>query len=150
MSADSAPRTRRVVSAWHQGEGGGSYRDFRNLLAQDFDYFSHAFIGAKHGADALEALNNLLADRERHPGTLTFRDILCFEHEDFGIVRYHSSGIVSGPARVSYDGPAVILFHFSGDRICGFEESLGWFGPTWSRHETQQIYQTATFQKNKL
>ena len=134
LSADHAPRTRRAILAWHQGEGGGSYRAFRDLLAPDFDYFSHPFIGAKHGTEARQALDDLLAERERYPGTLTFRDILCFEHGDTGVVRYHSSGIVGGPARTAYVGPAVILFFFSGDGIRGFEESLGWFDPAWSRH----------------
>ena len=100
-------------------------------LLQHFDYFSHAFIGAKHGVEARQALNDLPAERERHPGTLTFRDILCFEHEDYGIVRYHSSGIVAGPMRIHYDGPAGILYHFSASQIRGFEESLGWFDPAW-------------------
>jgi hypothetical protein len=138
-SADPAPRTRRVVLAWHQGEGGGSYDKFRQLLAPDFDYFSHAFLGAKRGAEARQALNDLIAERERHPGALTFRDLLCFEQEDYGIVRYYSSGIVSGPARISYDGPAVILFHFSGNRIRGFEESLGWFDPAWQRPQASPM-----------
>jgi hypothetical protein len=68
---------------------------------------------------------------------LTFRDILCFEHQHYGIVRYHSSGIVAGPMRIPYDGPAVILFHFSGNRIRGFEESLGWFDPAWHRSQSR-------------
>lgn len=137
-----APRTRRIISAWHRGESGGSYQEFHDLLAPGFDYFSHAFIGAKHGAEARETLNALLAARKRHPGTLTFRDILCFEQGDYGIVRYHSAGIVAGPSRTRYDGPAVILFHYAGDRIRGFEESLGYFDPSWSLPRTpSQIQQ---------
>ncbi|MGH8559974.1 MAG: nuclear transport factor 2 family protein [Methylococcales bacterium] len=118
-----APRRRR----------GELQRDFRALLAPDFNYFSHASLGPKHGPEALKAFNALLAEREQYPGTLAFREILCFEQGDHGIVRYHSSGIVAGPDRTAYDGPAVILFHFSGDRIRGFEESLGWFDPAWYR-----------------
>jgi hypothetical protein len=132
MRTEAAPRTRRVVSAWHLGEGGGSYGEFRNLLAPDFTYFSHSFLGSKHGPEAREALLDLLAARERQPGSLRFQDILCFEHEEFSIVRYHSSGIVAGGAGIFYDGPAVILFHFAGDKINGFEESLGRFDPSWN------------------
>jgi hypothetical protein len=113
-STESAPRTRKAVLAWHEGESGGSYRNFRDLLASNFDYFSHPFIGPKRGSEALETLNSLLIEREKYPGTLGFREIVCFE-------------------RTPYDGPAVILLFFSGTLIRGFEESLGWFDPSWHR-----------------
>ncbi len=90
-------------------------------LLQHFDYFSHAFIGAKHGVEARQALNDLPAERER---------------------RYHPSGIVAGPMRIPYDGPAVILFHFSGNRIRGFEESLGRFDPAWRRAQSRPTKRT--------
>jgi hypothetical protein len=130
---ESAPRTHKAVLAWHEGESGGSYRNFRDLLASNFDYFSHPFIGSKRGSEALETLNSLLIEREKYPGTLGFREILCFEQSDVGIVRYRSSGIVAGAERTPYDGPAVILFFFSGTLIRGFEEALGWFDPCWHR-----------------
>ncbi len=97
-------------------------------LLQHFDYFSHAFIGAKHGVEARQALNDLPAERERHPGTLTFETFCVSSMRIMGSFAITLPGL--SPGLCGYLMTARRLFSFTFPATESVDLKSRWAGST--------------------
>jgi hypothetical protein len=121
-----------AINAWQTGEQMGNYADFKALLSENFNTFSHPLMGKFDGNEALKTLQNLIAEREKTPNNLTFSDVKIGVNEASAFVQFNSKGTVQG--QFAYEGFNIIVFHFENDKITGFQEYFGFIDPNWFKN----------------
>jgi hypothetical protein len=118
-----------AISAWGKGENSGNYTEFKALLSDKFDTFSHPLMGKFTGNEAIQKINGLIADREKVSNNLTFSDIKISTSNTSASVQFNSKGIVQG--KFPYESFNIIVLHFQENKISGFQEYFGFVDPNW-------------------
>jgi hypothetical protein len=123
---------KKAIVAWEKGENTGNYAIFKALLATNFNLFSHPLIGKFEGMEALKKMQGLMAEREKTPNNLTFSDLKFSTNETSVMVQFNSKGIVQG--KFPYEGFNILVFHFTDDKVTGFQEYFGFIDPNWFKN----------------
>lgn len=124
-----------AYQAWQAGERTGNYTEFKALLSDNFNLFSHpsAVRGVYKEKKALEKMMELIKSREQVPNQLTFSNPLFMMGNDKVAVQFDSEGTVMN-GQFPYKGYNIIVFYFEQNKISGFREYYGDVEPAWFKN----------------
>lgn len=119
-----------VFDAWQEGEKTGNYDHFKSYLSEKFVLFSHPLMGKYAHAEALNAIKNLIKEREQNSNALLFSEVSSFKKENAVLFQFNSKGTVQNGS-FSYEGFNIILLAFDQEVFTGFQEYFGFIDPNW-------------------
>lgn len=122
----------KAFAAWQYGELTGNYTNFKTLLADDFNVFSHPSPdrGVYYGERARTALLKLIEGRAMAPNQLIFSNAQFLVGSKSVAVQFDSEGSFVN-RKYSYKGYNVIVFEIEKEKISGFREYFGDVDPSW-------------------
>jgi hypothetical protein len=132
---ENQPLAYDAYQAWQTGELTGNYTEFRALLSEGFNLFSHpsAVRGVYKEKDAVEKMTNLIKSREQVPNNLTFSNPIFMMGNNQVAVQFNSEGTVMN-GQFPYKGYNIIVFYFKENKISGFREYFGDVEPAWFKN----------------
>ena len=125
----------KAYAAWQVGELTGNYSDFKKLLSNDFNFFSHpsAVRGVFKGEEAKTKITELMANREKLKNALTFSNPVFMTTSNQVAVQFNSKGTVMN-GQFPYQGYNIIVFGFNDNKIVSFREYFGDVDPAWFKN----------------
>jgi hypothetical protein len=134
LSADTATEAaaKAAFKAFEAGEKSGNYRDFKALVSDQFNAYSHPLQpsrGVFKGAEAKSKMLELVAQREKTPNSLTFSEVVHHCAASTCLFQFNSEGQVGGG--FPYKGYNVIALTVQNGKLTGFREYLGDLEPLW-------------------
>jgi ketosteroid isomerase-like protein len=122
----------KAFDAWAKGENKGDYTDFKALLTDKFQFFSHPLEGKFTGKEGLSKIQKLIAQREKVSNQLVFSQIKINRSENEFVFAFNSEGTVAGG--YAYKGFNIIVLGFDNGVLNSFSEYFGFIDPAWFKN----------------
>jgi glutaredoxin len=115
---------RGALNAWQTGEKTGNYDEFKSLLSENFELFSHPLLGKFENQEAKDKLLDLIANREQNKNNLEFTNIKFTKLENCFVYEFNSEGTIQN-GQQDYKGFNMIKLVLENDKVTAFQEYFG-------------------------